>query len=139
MKARRRTENSVSSRVESMEDLPEALNRLTARLETLEQRVYALEHLSEPASSQPAPEPTRPHPAPIAETLPFAQAGVFAVLGKALLGIAGAYLLRAVAESGTLPRLAVAGVAIVYALLWLVSASRTRAGTWFASATYACT
>ena len=139
MKARRRTENSVSSRVESMEDLPEALNRLTARLETLEQRVCALEHPSKSTSSQPAPEPTRPHPAPIAEALPFAQAGVFAVLGKALLGIAGAYLLRAVAESGTLPRLAVVGVAIVYALLWLVSASRTRAGTWFASATYACT
>jgi len=121
-----------------MEDLPEALNRLTARLETLEQRVCALEHPSKSTSSQPAPEPAPPPAAPAAEPLPFAQAGVFAVLGKALLGIAGAYMLRAVAESGSLPRLAVAAVAILYALLWLVSASRTRTGAWFAGATYAC-
>ena len=120
-----------------MEDLPEALNRLTTRLETLEQRVYVLEHPSEVFTSLSAAEPTPPHAPPVAETLPFVQAGVFAVLGKALLGIAGAYLLRAVAESGSLPRLAVAAVAIVYALLWLVSASRAK--TWFASATYACT
>jgi hypothetical protein len=125
--------------VEKMEDLPEALTRLTARLETLEQRVYALEHPSEAISSQPAPEPAPLHAEPVAETLPLAQTGVFVVLGRALLGIAGAYLLRAVAESGSLPRLAVASVAIVYALLWLVWASRTRAGEWFASATYACT
>ena len=117
-----------------MEDLSEALKRLTTRLETLEQRVYALEHPSEAIRSLPTPEPVPPHAPPVAE---FVQAGVFAVLGKALLGIAGAYLLRAVAESGTLPRLAVAAVAIVYALLWLVSASRAK--TWFASATYACT
>ena len=122
-----------------MEDLPEALNRLTTRLETLEQRVYALEHTSEAIQSQPVPKPAAPRAAPVAEALPFAQAGVFAVLGKALLGIAGAYLLRAVAESGSLPRLAVAAVAIVYALLWLVGAARAAAGAWFASATYACT
>ena len=122
-----------------MEDLPEVLNRLTKRLETLEQRVYVLEHPAEVFTSLPAEAPTPLHAPPVAEALPFAQAGVFAVLGKALLGIAGAYLLRAVAESGTIPRLAVATVAIVYALLWLVSASRARAGAWFASATYSCT
>ena len=42
--------------------------------------------------------------------------GAFSVLGKAMLGIAGAYLLRAVAESSLLPRTAVAAVAIAYAL-----------------------
>jgi hypothetical protein len=35
---------------------------------------------------------------------------------KSALGIAGAYLLRAVAESTSLPRLAVAAIAIVYAM-----------------------
>ncbi len=46
---------------------------------------------------------------------------------------------RAVAESSSLPRLAVAAVAIVYALAWLVWASRAKAGDWLAGTTYACT
>ena len=42
--------------------------------------------------------------------------GIFHVLGKAMLGIAGAYVLRAVAESSSLPKDGVAAVAIAYAL-----------------------
>src|ERR1039457_850698 len=95
-----------------MVDLPDELNRLVTRLETLERRVYVLEH---PAGA--------PSPLPVQEpgSLPEAQAGeklsgsltggVFPVLGKAMLGIAGAYLLRALAESSSLPRTAVAAVA----------------------------
>ena len=56
-----------------------------------------------------------------------------------MLGIAGAYLLRAVAESSSLPKTAVAAVAIAYALGWLVWASRVKAGDWLAGTTYACT
>jgi hypothetical protein len=59
------------------------------------------------------------------------------VLAYALLGIAGAYVLRAIAESSSLPKLAIAAVAIVYALLWLVGAARVPA--WFSSAVYAGT
>ena len=65
--------------------------------------------------------------------------GIFSVLGRAMLGMAGAYLLRAVAEASLLPRPAVAAIAIVYAILWLVWAARVPAGAWFASITYACT
>ena len=64
---------------------------------------------------------------------------LFPVLGKAMLGIAGAYLLRAVAESSSLPKTAVAAAGIAYALGWLVWAARTRGGARFASAIYACT
>jgi hypothetical protein len=64
---------------------------------------------------------------------------MFPVLGKAMLGIAGAYLLRAVAESSWLPQTAVAAAAIAYALGWLVWASRVKAGDWLAGTTYACT
>jgi len=64
---------------------------------------------------------------------------LFPVFGKAMLGIAGAYLLRAVAESTSLPKLAVAAIAIVYALLWLVWAARVKAATWVPSAIYAGT
>ncbi len=59
--------------------------------------------------SLPAPEPILPDAAQAGEARRLAQAGgMFSVLGKAMLGIAGAYLLRAVAESGSLPMLAVA-------------------------------
>jgi hypothetical protein len=44
-----------------------------------------------------------------------------------------------VAESSVLPRPAVAALAIVYAILWLVWATRVPAGAWFASITYAFT
>jgi hypothetical protein len=64
---------------------------------------------------------------------------VVTVLGKAVLGIAGAYLLRAIAESGTVPRLPVLLVAIVYAFIWMVWAVRTHASNRFASVTYAIT
>jgi hypothetical protein len=120
-----------------MGDLPDALEQLTARLATLERRVDALEH---PSAAPIAPEPLVPPSAEAGEGLSLAQAGgAFSVLGKAMLGIAGAYLLRAVAESSSLPRLAIAAVAIVYALLWLVAAARVPAEEWFSSTVYAGT
>jgi hypothetical protein len=123
-----------------MNDLPDALDRLEARVETLERRVYALEHTAE-APLEIAAQVASHAPA-IAEDEKPADSlagGIFAVLGKAMLGIAGAYLLRAVAESSVLPRTAVAAVAIAYALGWLVWASRAKAGDWLAGTTYACT
>ncbi|MGA9464692.1 MAG: hypothetical protein WBV28_18025 [Terracidiphilus sp.] len=56
-----------------------------------------------------------------------------------MLGIAGAYLLRAMAESELLPKPIVAAVAVAYAITWLVWAARTRAESWFPSSLYACT
>jgi hypothetical protein len=61
------------------------------------------------------------------------------VVGKAMLGIAGAYLLRALAESTTFPRAAVIAIAIAYAAMWLVAATRVKAEAWFASVAYAAT
>jgi hypothetical protein len=123
-----------------MGDLPGELERLTARLDALERRVDALEHSTEACSPAPAVEISVVRQAEVAEALPQAQAGgVFSVLGKALLGIAGAYVLRAVAESSSLPKLAIAAVAILYAIGWLVAATQTRPGAWWASTTYACT
>jgi len=71
--------------------------------------------------------------------LSLPQASGMSLAGKAMLGIAGAYLLRAVAESSSLPRLGVAAIASAYAMLWLVPGG-ARAGrrmAW-ASITYAC-
>ncbi len=61
------------------------------------------------------------------------------VLGKAVLGIAGAYLLRAIAESGSIPKLPVLIIAIVYAALWMVWAVRSHASSRFAGIAYAVT
>ena len=63
--------------------------------------------------------------------LPVAGAGdpseLLPNLGRALLGLAGAYLLRALVESETLPAAAGIAVGILYALAWLVWAARTPA------------
>jgi len=65
--------------------------------------------------------------------------GTVPVLGKAVLGIAGAYLLRAIAEAGPIPKLPVLIVAVVYAALWMVWAVRTHDANHFASVTYGIT
>ncbi len=49
------------------------------------------------------------------------------VLGRALLGLAGAYLLRALTESGTMPGNFGVVAGIFYAVAWLVWAARTPA------------
>ncbi len=122
-----------------MDDL-NALAELTARIEWLENRVSALEHPSEKAASVPTETATLAASQSTADTLSFAQeGGVFAVLGKAMLGIAGAYLLRAVAESGSVPKLAIVILALAYAGMWLVWAARAPASARFASSVYAGT
>ncbi len=120
--------------------LPDAVARLSANVETLERRVYALEH---PASNQPSISETaeiRSMAAPVVQPLPSPQTGgVFSVVGKAMLGIAGAYLLRAMAESTTFPRAAVVAIAIAYAAMWLAAATRVKTEARFASIAYAAT
>jgi Predicted membrane protein (DUF2339) len=67
-------------------------------------------------------------PAPVAPpSLLDSPTSLLPVLGRALLGLAGAFLLRALTEAGTFsPRMGVA-IGLVYAMLWLVWAARTPA------------
>ena len=53
--------------------------------------------------------------------------------------MAGAYVLRALAESGVVPQLAIICVALVYAGMWLVWAARAGPDARFAGAAYAAT
>jgi hypothetical protein len=123
-----------------MSDLPEAIERLEKRLEALEQRVHTLEHplaARWPHASAELEQISAPQ---TAAASPLAPAGsMFSVLGRALLGIAGAYVLRAVEQASSLPKLAVASAGIVYAFLWLVWAARARGGPRLASTIYAAT
>jgi hypothetical protein len=60
-------------------------------------------------------------------------------LGVATLGLAGAYLLRAIAESGALPPKLVFAAGTLYAVGWLLWASRPHAARRFATTLYSLT
>jgi hypothetical protein len=123
-----------------MDVLPDALEQLTTRLEAMERRVITLESLVLPSATPGASAPVTEFTPEVPVEFSLAQVGgAFPVLGKAMLGIAGAYLLRAVAESGALPRPLIAALAIVYALLWLVAAARVPVEAWFAETVFAGT
>jgi hypothetical protein len=124
------------------------LERLNERVKELERRISALEALPEkstasiPASTELVDyTPQRPRPPATWRGFPLAEVpgGAVPVLGKAVMGIAGAYLLRAMAESGTLPKLPILIVAIAYAGLWMVWAVRTHSANRFAGITYGIT
>ncbi len=118
-------------------DALDKVDRLEKRLEALERRVHTLEH---PLTARWPHPPAETEGAVAAEQRESAQPGsIFSVLGKALLGIAGAYVLRAVEELSSLPRLAVACAGMAYAFLWLAWAARTRRGPLFTSPIYAVT
>lgn len=117
-------------------DTPETIDRLTNRLEALERRVEVLEH---PLAAQ----SLHASPKPVAASQPNASVraqagGIFGVLGRAMLGIGGAYVLRAVEESSSLPRMVVASAGIAYAFIFLAWAARGRAQK-LSSTIYACT
>ncbi len=57
--------------------------------------------------------------------LPSDAAELIPSFGRALLGLAGAYLVRALAEAGAIPIRAGVVVGVIYAALWLVWAVRT--------------
>jgi hypothetical protein len=122
-----------------MTDLPEALELLSSRVDALEKRVYDLEHPCKVVEPTPLQLPETRLAAAIEEPSSESVSSGFAVVGKAMLGIAGAYLLRALVESAVLPKRVVAGAAIVYAMIWLAGASREVVAKRFAGAIYAGT
>ena len=148
--------------IETVDGIASVVERLNERVRELERRVAELEGMAtqssgaEVASAIPLEQAKQPTAATrVAGIRPVQQgqppepwkgaaaaetpAGVITVLGKAVLGIAGAYLLRAIAESGSAPKLALLLVAIVYAAAWMVWAVRASASSRFASVTYAVT
>jgi len=123
-----------------MDDLLEALARISERLEHLESRISALERSPKTANSRPSPATVPVRETSAAEESALSQPdGVFPVVGKAMLGIAGAYLLRHVAESGVLPQWIVIALALAYAGMWLLWAARVPANSPFTSTAYAVT
>ena len=123
-----------------MDDLLDALARLSSRVESLERRISALEQLSQAQPSTALDSLSLPAAQPEKDDSALSQAGgAFSVVGKSMLGIAGAYLLRAVAESGSFPKLAVITLALAYAGMWLVWAARVPRDARLARTVYAAT
>ena len=108
-----------------MSESPGALELLSSRVDELEKRVYGLEHPGE-ARSHAAVEAVAHSKQDAGDGAVQLESGnFFPILGRAMLGIAGAYVLRAIAEAGVLPRLPVSAFAVTYAFAWLVWSSRT--------------
>ena len=121
-----------------LDEVASDLERLTARINELENRVSKLEHPVAPASvsAKQSPEIDAIH----STSQPALSRSFLSMpaVGMAFLGIAGAYVLRAIAESSPLPQLFVVAVALVYAAMWLVWAGRKRADI-FVSTAYSVT
>src|ERR1700758_726461 len=104
---------------QAVDSIAPTVEQLSERLRDLERRIATLEgHAPSPTPTAPEPSGTalqRPLPPATWRGFPPAEmpAGVVPVLGKAVLGVAGAYLLRAIAESGFIPKVPVLVVAIV--------------------------
>jgi len=99
------------------DDLEHEVRDLARRVANLEQLLKVGHALACP--DQPLP-PANPHR--LTETT-----ALLPILGRALLGLAGAYLLRALTESGTFAPQAGVAIGLLYAVLWLVWAARTPA------------
>jgi len=102
---------------------------LVREIRELAERVAALERyvgILRPAGAGETAEPAA-GPQETADALAVT-AGMVPLVGRALLGLAGAYLLRAFTESGSLAASLGAALGTVYALAWLAWAARTPAG-----------
>ncbi len=144
---------------QAVDSLTSVVEQLSERLRDLESRIAELESVSlsgqSATSSEALPQPNKPYAAkpssavlaPVQPSRPpgrssalsrlESSANAFPALGKAALGFAGAFLLRAIAESGSVPKLPIVIAAIVYACVWMLLSARTSDG--FASVTYALT
>src|SRR5579872_3523805 len=114
---------SLTANPESSQDLSE----LTRKIEGLEQRVLTLEHrLGEGTLRAAEAEAVVPAPPPVSETATGLRISSSALpaLGRALLAIAGAYLLRALTEVGAMPPPAGVAIGLLYAVVWLLVAAR---------------
>jgi hypothetical protein len=103
------------------------LARLEARLEELTASLKALEARVDGLGAG-APRPPAVPPAVPAVAMPAASEGPWVGslqhLGKSLLVLGGAFLIRALTDGGTLPREAGIALGLAYAVAWIIVADR---------------
>lgn len=125
-----------------IDDVASLVEQLTRRIADLEARVSALEHPSSATSGQAVTAISIQSHSTAAPQIPLdinRSGNVISVLGKAVLAMAGAYLLRAIAESSSNAQFSMLVAAIVYACGWMAWAVRVHRTNHFASAAYGTT
>ena len=140
--------------INSLDELVSVMDRLMARMDELEARISALERQGQEAFSASV---TRGNGTELKARIPlqstalgveghplekvFSQpgAGIAPAIGKVFLGVAGAYILRALAESGALPQMVIVGAGLAYAATWMVWSARVSVNARLAGAAYAAT
>ena len=115
--------------MDRLEELQTRLEKLAREMGNVQTRLGMLEERLEPASLErwkrlTAPEAeTAETSKPVASEAPIS-AGTVSLVGRSLMVLAGAYLLRAITESGSIPALAGVAAGLAYAVWWLVSSDR---------------
>lgn len=102
------------------EELREAVARLERRVEALESRLVSLGLVARTAEAE-------------VEQSPVAGQQPLGLIGRALIILGGAYLLRAITQATVLPELAGVGLALAYAMFWIERGHRKQ------NLTYSCT
>jgi hypothetical protein len=110
---------------------------LEDRIEAIERRLEAIEHrlaggASETAASEHGPE-SEEAGAGIGEA---SIVSIVGLIGRTLIVLGGAFLIRFMTESKMLPQLAGTVLGIAYALLWVLLANRAARGDAYESATF---
>lgn len=125
-----------------VDDVASLVEQLSRRIAELEARVAALEHPSAASSAPSVPviQFERDSSA-VSPSLHIVggSGNVVPVLGKAVLAMAGAYLLRAIAEASAGAQFPMAIAGILYASGWMAWAVRAHRTNHFASAAYGTT
>ena len=104
-----------------LEELRSAVLELTERLRRLETRVDELAGRPVPSAR---PVPTAGEPAEAAPSATLVPQGTVALVGRTLLVLAGAYLVRALTDGHVVPAGTGVTLGLVYAVLWLLVADR---------------
>jgi hypothetical protein len=103
--------------VSRIEEVERRIEILTGRMEQLERRVGGA-----------APLPAAP--AETVEELSDDSIFDLSMVGRTIIILGGAWLLRAITQSAVLPDLAGVGIGIAYAFFWLFMADRAAKGGW---------
>ena len=118
-------EASVERRLEGIEERIDALAR---ELGEVQRRLQALEVRRGDAAVEPAATPPAGSAARrVSAIRPSIPSRTIALVGRTLVVLGGAFLLRAISEAEVIPALAAAGASLAYATGWLVQADRSAA------------
>lgn len=110
-----------------------SIEEVVARLDRVEQRLAALER-GERAEAEPLLQAQAFVPAQ--DEGPLVTTGTLPLIGRTVLVLGGAYLLRAITEAGAVPQEIGSVLGLAYAVAWLVLADRVAARARMGDATF---